>query len=102
MNYWKECIEEAFDDAGISATEEQINTVADWVKGAHDNYGMAFGHDCISNPLENENKRLTQELKKEKNKTICDKCNGKGSITTHGPCHSATSLCYKCNGDGRV
>jgi hypothetical protein len=102
MNYWKECISEAFDDAGITASEKQIETVVDWVKGAHENYGMAFGHDCIPNPLESENKRLTQELKVEKNKITCPACNGHGSITSNGPYHSSHSSCFKCRGEGRV
>ena len=47
MDYWKECISEAFDDAGIMATDEQIANVAGWAESAHQNYGMAMGHDCI-------------------------------------------------------
>lgn len=54
MDYWKECIEEALDDAGITATKEQIETIVGWVEGAHDNYGMAHGHDCIPNPMISE------------------------------------------------
>jgi hypothetical protein len=102
MNYWKECVAEALDDAGIIATDEQINTVSEWVKGAHENYGMAFGHDCIPNHLEIENKNLLKELKKEKNKVMCSYCNGTGNLTSHGPVHSSYSTCYKCNGEGMV
>lgn len=45
MEYWEECISEAMDDVGLSATEEQIKGVAEWVEGAHDNYGLATGRD---------------------------------------------------------
>lgn len=41
MNYWEICIQEAFEDAGIDATKEQIDTVTSWIEGAHENYGMA-------------------------------------------------------------
>lgn len=66
MNYWEECIAEAMEDAGITATDEQVKTVADWVDGAHENYGMAHGHDCIPNPLGLEVDNLKIEMKKLK------------------------------------
>jgi hypothetical protein len=100
MNYWEECILEAFEDAGISATDEQINIVVEWISGAHENYGMAHGYDAIPNPLITEIKNLKNELKKEKNKTICKECNGKGSVISHGPYHYSESNCHYCNGTG--
>ncbi len=101
MNYWKECMSEACDDAGLEATEEQIATLVSWVEGAHENYGMAHGHDAIPNPLRKENDRLTRDLHAEREKISCGVCGGKGNITTDGPCHSATSQCWKCIGEGR-
>lgn len=102
MDYWKECITEAFEDAGIDATEDQIGTVAFWVEGAHDNYSMAHGHDYIPNPLVSENEDLKRELKKERDKVFCKECNGKGRIFQQGPYHSSDSECGKCRGEGRV
>jgi len=64
MDYWKECISEAFDDAGIVATEDQIETVASWVDGAHENYGMATGSDCIPNPMTSEVEELKARIRK--------------------------------------
>lgn len=101
MDYWTECISEAFEDAGISATKEQIKTVVEWVEGAHENYGMAHGHDAIPNPLELENDNLKRELRKEQDKVICEECKGKGRIITAGPYHSSDSACWKCRGEGR-
>jgi len=101
MNYWKECISEAFEDAGISATPEQILTVTNWVEGAHDNYGMAHGYDCIPNPLQEENNKLSLALKKEREKVHCEKCNGKGRIITYGGTRSSDSECWQCHGEGR-
>jgi len=65
MDYWNECIAEAMEDAGIVATQEQIDKVAAWAEGAHENYGMAMGHNCIPNPLEFEIKEIKKEHKKE-------------------------------------
>ena len=54
MNFWVEVCWEAFDDAGIDATPHQIEVVADWVEGAHDNYGTYTGEELIANPLQTE------------------------------------------------
>jgi len=101
MDYWQECIGEAFDDAGIMATKEQIENVAGWVESGHENYGMAFGHDCIPNPVDLENKELKKELKKEKDKILCDECKGKGIIISYGGTFQSTSQCNQCRGEGR-
>jgi len=101
-DYWHECIAEAFDDAGISATEKQIAVVAGWVEGAHENYGTAHGHDVIPNPMQLEAERLERELKAEREKIACPVCKGRGRIITQGPYHSSDSDCWKCNGEGRV
>ena len=65
MDHWDECISEALDDAGITATKEQIKNIAGWVQGAHENYGMAYGHDCIPNPLQTEIDTLKKKREKE-------------------------------------
>ena len=101
-DYWAECIEIAFQDAGITATQDQIATVAGAVEGAHENYGLAHGHDCIPNPLHEENERLRRDLKREKDKVACPECRGRGDLTSRGPIHSATSQCWKCRGEGRI
>ena len=59
---WVDCINEAFEDAGIKATNEQKNTVASWVEGKHENWGMSHGHDAIPNPLEDVVRGLKREL----------------------------------------
>jgi len=68
MNYWKECIAEAFEDAGIQATEEQISTVACWVEGAHENHDTSHGYNVIPNPLQTEIDGLKKQLYEEQNK----------------------------------
>lgn len=100
--YWEECINEAFADIGIIADDKQIAEMVDWVKGAHENYGMAHGHDCIPNPLENENKDLKKKLKDEQDKITCPACNGRGIDISYGGTFQATSQCFKCKGEGRI
>ena len=67
-DYWETCISEAFEDAGIDATTEQIGTVISWVEGCHENYSMANGHDAIPSPLDAEVKRLKAEIVKNQEK----------------------------------
>ena len=101
MDYWRECISEAFDDAKITATEEQIATVASWIEGAHDNFGLATGRDCIPNPQDTENKRLEEELEKlreELRTPACRECRGTGRLGES----ARAQTCYVCDGKGRV
>jgi hypothetical protein len=101
MDYWGECIAEAFEDANITATEEQISIVSSWVEGAHDNYSQAHGHDCIPNPLRAEVDKLKSELHEERRKIQCRECRGTGRIVSQGPYHSSESSCHICRGEGR-
>ncbi len=63
MDYWAECISTSFDEAGIKATDEQIELVAGDVEVAAENYGMAHGHDAIPNPRDADVDRITKQLK---------------------------------------
>ena len=101
MDYWKECILEAFEIAGITATQRQIDNVALLVKEAHGVYGETHGHHFISDPRDIEIKRLSLELKKEKQKVYCEECNGKGYVLERcGPTRTATFDCSNCGGEG--
>jgi hypothetical protein len=101
MNYWKESIEAALDEAGLTATPDQIETITKCVEISHDQYGMAFGHDCIPNPLKLENEQLKRELKVEQSKIACKECHGRGNITENFGTRSSTSRCDRCNGEGK-
>lgn len=101
MDYWTECISEALGEAGISASKEQVDVVAGWVEGAHENYGMAHGHHTIPNPLEGELREAKTGLDAEKRKVNCRECGGTGHIVSLGPYHSCESSCFRCNGEGR-
>jgi RecJ-like exonuclease len=100
MDYWEECIREAFEDAGIVATDEQVDIVAGWVDGAHENYGLATGREFIPHPLETENKDLKRELEKERDKVVCPECKGKGYFILSG-IRTSYSTCRKCKGEGK-
>ncbi len=102
MDYWEECIKESFEDANIKATQEQINIVSGWVEGAYENYNTANGYDCIPNPVNTEIEKLKKELKREREKTICRECNGRGRIITYGGTFQSDSQCSKCNGSGYI
>lgn len=65
MDYWRECIAEAMEDAEVVATKEQIDIIASWAEGAHDNYSMAKGYDVIQSPVETEKDRKINSLKDE-------------------------------------
>lgn len=102
MNYWKECITEAIEEAGIAATEAQIESISKFVSGAHEQYGMAHGHDCIPNPLKLENDRLEKALESERTKVVCPDCGGNGSIYSEFGTRSSWSSCARCRATGKV
>jgi hypothetical protein len=102
MDYWKECIESALEDAGLPYTPTQLESVANDVRIAHEQYGMAYGHDAIPNPVKLENEKLKKELDSERNKRICHVCKGSGEERSYGPVHSSVTQCFKCHGSGFI
>ncbi len=100
MDYWKECVECALEDAGVAATKEQIEQIIEAVRAGFDCYGMAY--PAPSSPLISGIDDLQRELKSEQDKVHCRECGGWGSIHSQGPHHGSTSRCWKCNGKGRV
>lgn len=102
MDYWRECIDIAFDDAGIAANDEQKQFVADAVAGGHENYGMAHGYDCIPNPLVSENQRLERRLKWQRELEHCEPCSGRGRLRYNAGPWLIDTVCTKCGGDGKV
>ena len=103
-DYWEQTIDEAFEDAGITATKEQRETVASWVEGNHDNYGLAHGHDAIPNPLATELDRARRELRQEQAKTQCPDCDGgkKYRWDDDRKAYLLTGECWTCDGKGWI
>ena len=106
MDYWEECITEALEDAALAATKEQINTIASWVEGAHENHGLATGADvATSNYISDEARELEQIKRDQESKRLwecdtvpCRSCTTTG-IVKDGWGRDAT--CFKCDGKGR-
>ncbi len=69
-DYWREAVESSLDEAGITATTEQIEQIAGDMEVSYENYDMAHGHDVASHNLSSEKDsqiaRLTRELHEEK------------------------------------
>jgi len=106
FDYWHECIAEAFEEAGIAATPDQVSTVVSWVEGAHENHGLASGSEVASSNYnaaeKREKEKLRADLAFEQEKGICRDCNGYGHISVSLGSHVATSECANCRGDGKV
>ena len=75
LEYWIEAVECACYEAGVSLTKEQATQIAGSMQMSHENQGMAFGHDCIPNPLstelDNERRKKKDELKAAEAKGRC-------------------------------
>jgi DnaJ-class molecular chaperone len=107
MDYWNECITEAFDDLKIKATKDQIDGVASWIEGANENYGLATGLDVASANFKSDEGLELEELKKsiEKDRVYiastnpCANCHTVGIIKDYW---GRDVICEHCNGDGRI
>jgi hypothetical protein len=67
-DYWEECISVSFEENEVAATTEQIKGVADDVRVAHENYGMAFYQPPYSDriaDIEREWKRRLEQSQAE-------------------------------------
>ena len=99
--YWQECISEAFEEAGLEATESQINSVARFVQDVSGTENMAFPPPCTKGETleELEVKKLQADLERERNKKVCKACNGSGWV----PCGSShNASCTSCDGTGWI
>lgn len=75
LDYWTEGVACALEEAGVTATAEQIKEVAGILEGYNDNIGTAFpnpggyGCDYVKRPsieeLQSKIKRLEEELKSQ-------------------------------------
>lgn len=107
MKYWKECISIAADECGLALTDEQLDYLAGSVEGGFENYDMAFGNDCIPNPVESRAQEELRILKREKQKQEeweystkpCRSCITTGTVKD-GWGRDVT--CPDCYGKGRV
>ncbi len=102
MDYWNECIAQACEEAGVTATQEQVASIAASVKVAHENYGTAHGLDRLRDGRDEEIARLKRVLEDEQRKTVCPRCRGSGQQVDYGPSYTSVSQCFHCHGAGKV
>lgn len=102
QEYWQETLSELFDHYGIKVTASVLEKISADVAQSHDCYGESTGELSIQNPLSEENSQLKKQLKREKDKMICEQCSGTGGEWIDGPYHSSYSDCYKCDGTGFI
>lgn len=64
-DYWEQCIMEAAEDCGANLTQQQVETIASWVKGCHENYGLAHYTPSASDHYQQEIDRIKREHRAE-------------------------------------
>jgi DnaJ-class molecular chaperone len=105
-DYWFDSVKSSLSEAGILATQKQIEQIAGDMEVSHDQYDMAFGYDVASQNLQasknNEIVKLKKKLREEQEKQTCKECNGRGYVREQGPVHGSEFTCYKCKGAGRI
>ena len=99
-DYWIEAVRDAFEDVDLVATEDQIEGVAGAMEIWHENYGLGF--PTPESPYKTELEETKRALKREREKMMCEECNGKGRIREwFGPVGRGSDMqCFKCNGEG--
>ena len=98
--YWRECVAIALDEAGVTATAEQIKEIAWAVRGGHENIDLAFY--VPENPLKSENERLSRKLKWERDLVGCGECGGRGRLEYYTGPWAVNTKCHACHGGGKV
>jgi hypothetical protein len=101
LDYWIEAVTEAFEAAGIAATDEQVEAVAADMRISHEGYGICFYQPRSEDPRDAEIVRLKRALDDERRKVVCQTCGGSGRIVGYGGTMMSNSQCWKCNGEGR-
>lgn len=108
-DYWREAVESSLEEAGVTATAEQIEAVARDMEAGHEQYDMAYGGQAEAsknwNSIQDSTiEALRCELRDERDKQTCKTCRGTGysTIRVRGRlCHDADFECHKCHGNGR-
>lgn len=106
MDYWRETVECALEDAGIKVTNDQLKALVGDIEVAHENYGMMHGHDVASANLKADERDKLDKAKKalmyEEEKVPCPECEGKRAPTFNGQWEAARYQCWKCDRTGKI
>jgi hypothetical protein len=60
--YWIEATESALEDAGLIATSDQIQTIAEVMQGANENFGLASGLEESTRPSKPKPDKPSEEM----------------------------------------
>lgn len=105
MDYWKEAVCAALEEAGLAASDEQIELMKDVISGAQENYGMAMGYDVasanMSASISREQDEIKQRLKYEQEvpRNRCTGCHGHGFWKDGW---GRDFGCQQCSGKGNI
>ena len=67
--YWKECLSEAAEECGAELAQEQIEYLANAIKGDYENYDQAFHLPPASDRIAEIEREFSTRLKAEADKT---------------------------------
>lgn len=70
IDYWEECISQSADECGLALTKDQLEYLAEGVKGAHENYDMAFYTPPASDRLADIEREYKTKIKNLENDAI--------------------------------
>jgi len=107
MDYWMESVTCAFDEAGITATPEQIKDVTGSMQISHENYGLYTGLDEATKGCKSEAEKELEMLKVEIEKDRIWKVQSKPCLDCLGTGQTLDGWgrgkdCMACDGKGRV
>lgn len=100
-DYWIETVASSFDEHKITATLEQISSVAADIQISHENIGLAF-YEPASDGGKSEIEKLKKQLSDERSKETCNECKGKGGWNVSFGTFTSPTTCHRCQGTGRV
>ena len=94
-----ESLANAAEEHGIILPAECLKTMADAVEALSEY--RSYGQECTH---ESSEIALRKEFEREKNKRVCNECNGKGGRTVMFPggIHTSFDRCCACNGTGFI
>ena len=106
-DYWKESLASAAEDCGLVMTDEQLDFMADAMKGSYECYGLYTGYDSIPCPAESRAKQELEDLKRSVAKKEawiqstepCKKCTTTGTVLDRW---GRKQDCPDCGGKGRL
>jgi hypothetical protein len=70
--YWRVCVEAVLDDAGLTYTPEQLQSVTAGIIGCRENESTGCGYDVIGNPGESVEIRKLQDRIRNLEKALSD------------------------------